>query len=86
MRVSPARRHRAFVSIRWARRQHANGVDTRWLEDARSSFAARRRLLVVTYTECSGRIRLIRARTATLWERHDYEQEQTHAIAYCRGA
>lgn len=51
-----------------------SGVEPRELIIGHS---ARRRLLVVAYTERSGRIRLISARTATLWERHDYEQNQT---------
>jgi uncharacterized DUF497 family protein len=35
------------------------------------------RLVVVAYTERSGRIRLISARSATPQERRDYEQNQT---------
>jgi hypothetical protein len=35
------------------------------------------RLLVVGFTERTGRIRLINARAATARERHDYEQSHT---------
>ena len=37
--------------------------------------SARRRLVVVAFTERGGRIRVISARGATAREREDYEQE-----------